>query len=93
MHREGRGSAYASADDRRPLERAGAVAIRGRKGDCWDDVVAESFFATLNTEALHDQVPDGHDAATRAIRRCIDGEDDTQRRHSFIGSQSPVQFE
>ena len=60
-----------------------------RKGDGSDNAVAESFFATLKPEALDDRVPDDHDAATRAI----DGYYNTKRRHSFIGFQSPIQFE
>ena len=64
-----------------------------RKGDGSDNAVAESFFATLKPEALDDRVPDDHDAATRAIGRSIDGDYNTKRRHSFIGSQIPIQFE
>ena len=57
VHHSDRGSPYASADYRRALERAGAVASMSRKGDCWDNAVAESFFATLKTEAFGDRVP------------------------------------
>ncbi len=39
-----------------------------------------------------DRVPDDHDTATRALRRCIDGDDNTQRRHSFVGDPSPIEF-
>ena len=93
VHHSDRGSPYASADYRHALERAGALASMSRKGDCWDNAVAESFFATLKTEALDDRVPDDHDAATRAIGHYIDGYYNTKRRHSFIGFQSPIQFE
>ena len=54
MHHSDRGSPYASADYRRALARARAVASMSRKGDCWDNAVAESFFATLKTEAFGD---------------------------------------
>jgi len=98
VHHEGRGSPYASADDRHALERAFAVASMSTKGDGWDNAVAESFFATLKPEALDDRVPDDHDAATRAIGHSIDGhsidgDDSTKRSHSFIGFQSPIRFE
>ncbi|MBK8943572.1 MAG: IS3 family transposase [Polyangiaceae bacterium] len=73
VHHSDRGSPYASADYRRALDRAGAVASMSRKGDCWDNAVAESFFATLKTEALGDRVPADHDLATHAIGEYLDG--------------------
>ena len=93
VHHEGRGSPYASTDDRYALERACAVASMSRRGGGSDNAVVESFFATLKTEALDDRVPDDHDAATRAIGHSIDGYYNTKWRHSFIGFQSPIQFE
>jgi transposase InsO family protein len=93
VHHSDRGSPYASADYRRALERAGALASMSRKGDCWDNAVAESFFATLKTEALGDRIPDDHDAATRDLREYIDGYYNTKRRHSFIDYECPIEFE
>ncbi len=93
VHHSDRGSPYASADYRRALERAGTVASMSRKGDCWDNAVAESFFATFKTEALGDHVPEDHDAATRLIGDYIDGYYNSKRRHSFIGYESPIEFE
>jgi transposase InsO family protein len=93
VHHSDRGSPYASADYRRALDRAGAVASMSRKGDCWDNAVAESFFATLKTEALGDRVPVDHDLATRAIGEYVDGYYNPKRRHSFIDYDSPIEFE
>ena len=93
VHHSDRGSPYASADYRRALERAGALPSMSRKGDCWDNAVAESFFATFKTEALGDDVPVDHDAATRAFGAYIDGYYNTKRRHSFIDYESPIEFE
>lgn len=93
VHHSDRGSPYASAEYRRALERAGAIASMSRRGDCWDNAVAESFFATLKTEALGDNVPDDHDAATRVIGEYIDGYYNAQRRHSFVAYESPIEFE
>jgi transposase InsO family protein len=93
VHHSDRGSPYASADYRRALERAGAVASMSRKGDCWDNAVAESFFATLKTEALGDRIPDDHDVATRALGEYIDGYYNSRRRHSFIDYECPIEFE
>lgn len=93
LHHSDRGSPYASGEYRRALARAGAVASMSRKGDCWDNAVAESFFATLKTEALGDLVPGDHDAATRLLGEYIDGYYNPKRRHSFLGYESPIEFE
>ncbi len=93
LHHSDRGSPYASGEYRRALARAGAVASMSRKGDCWDNAVAESFFATLKTEALGDLVPGDHDAATRLLGEYIDGYYNAKRRHSFLGYESPIEFE
>jgi len=93
LHHSDRGSPYASGEYRRALARAGAVASMSRKGDCWDNAVAESFFATLKSEALGDRVPDDHDTATRLLGEYIDGYYNPKRRHSFLGYESPIEFE
>ena len=93
VHHSDRGSPYASADYRRALERAGAVASMSRKGDCWDNAVAESFFATLKAEALGARVPEDRDSATRALGRYIDDYYNSKRRHSFIDYECPIGFE
>jgi hypothetical protein len=49
-----RGSQYAAKDYRAALEVAGITCSMSRRGNCWDNAVAESFFATLKTELVHD---------------------------------------
>jgi putative transposase len=93
LHHHDRGSPYASHDYRRALARTVAAASMSRKGDCWDNTVAESFFATLKAEAFDDRIPADHAVATRALGDYIDGYYNTKRRHSFIGYESPIQFE
>jgi transposase InsO family protein len=66
---------------------------RIRKGDCWDNAVAESFFSTLKTEALGDLMPVDHAAAGHIIREYIDGYYNVTRRHSFIDYETPIGFE
>lgn len=78
---------------RRRLEANGIVCSMSRKGDCWDNAVAESFFATLKGE-----LGDRADFATRkeAINALFDYIEvfyNRQRRHSSIGYVSPVEFE
>ena len=61
IHHSDRGMCYASADYGDALAAAGAVKSMSRKGDCWDNAVAESFFATIKGEMI-----DHEDSATRA---------------------------
>ena len=52
LHHSDRGCQYTSAEYRAELARAGIVASMSRRGNCWDNAVAESFFSTLKSEAL-----------------------------------------
>ncbi|MFF0257189.1 integrase core domain-containing protein [Micromonospora zamorensis] len=60
-----------------------------RRGQCWDNAVAESFFATIKTELLHRQPWPTHTPARRAIFEYIAGWCNT-RRHSSLGYLSPA---
>ncbi len=93
VHHSDRGSPYASADYRAELERFGLVASMSRKGDCWDNAVAESFFSTLKTELIRDRIYDSHDHATASIAEYVDDFYNTTRRHSHLGYVSPIEFE
>lgn len=93
LHHSDRGSPYASDDYRRELRRAGVVASMSRKGDCWDNAVSESFFATFKVEALDDRVPVDHNDANYIVREYIDGYYNTKRRHSFVDYECPIEFE
>ncbi len=53
IHHSDRGSQYASADYQDALKDRGVVCSMSRKGNCWDNAVAESFFATLKTELIY----------------------------------------
>ena len=65
----------------------------GRRGQCWDNAVAESFFSTIKTELLHRQPWPTHEAARQAIFEYIEGWYNTRRRHSSLGYLSPAAFE
>src|SRR4030095_2891979 len=54
LHHSDRGSQYASGDYQQVLARHGVVCSMSRRGNCWDNAVAESFFATLKVELVHD---------------------------------------
>ena len=93
IHHSDRGSTYASSDYRDALEAHGLECSMSRKGDCWDNAVAESFFASLKREVEEiDQV--GSRAQGNAlIAEYIDRFYNLQRRHSTIAYRSPVEFE
>ncbi len=92
VHHSDRGSPYASAAYRAALSTSAIVASMSRKGDCWDNAVAESFNATLKTEAIY-HVPADHDAETRLVAAYIDGYYNVRRRHSFLRYETPITFE
>ena len=65
----------------------------GCPGTCWDNAVAESFFATLKTELLHRQTWATRQQARTAIFEYIEAFYNRQRRHSTLGYLSPADFE
>ena len=64
-----------------------------RKGNCWDNSVAESFFATLKVEFVHETLFQTRAQATREIFEYIEVFYNRVRRHSFLGYVSPMEFE
>jgi transposase InsO family protein len=62
-------------------------------GDCWDNAVVESFFATLTKELLIDTEFETRTAASRALFEFIEIWYNRQRRHSSLGYRTPVQYE
>ena len=65
----------------------------GSVGDCYDNALCESFFATLECELLERESFPGHGAARRALFDYIEGFYNPHRRHSSLGYLSPAQFE
>ena len=88
-----RGSQYASDDFQACLSAHGMICSMSRKGNCWDNAVAESFFSTLKLELVHDADWGTHDQALAAVAEYIEIFYNTQRRHSALGYISPVAFE
>lgn len=91
IHHTDRGSQYASGDYRKALKKLGMKASMSRKGNCWDNAVAESFFSTLKTE-LSGSFETRADART-GIFEYVEVFYNRQRRHSSIGYLSPAEFE
>jgi putative transposase len=93
VHHTDRGSPYASDDYRAALTQNGLVASMSRTGDCYDNAVAESFFATLKTEHVDHQQFVSRDHARGSIADYIERFYNTARRHSSLGYVSPIEFE
>jgi len=93
MHHSDRGSQYASGDYQDALDDLGVVCSMSRKGNCWDNAVAESFFATLKTECVYPRRFATRAEAREAIFEYIEVFYNRRRRHSTIGYMSPVDFE
>jgi transposase InsO family protein len=86
-----RGSQYASDDFRDAIGALAMVASMSRKGNCWDNAVAESFFATLKAEEIT-QPYENHQHAHRGIASYIHGFYNPVRLHSSLGYLSPNEY-
>jgi len=93
LHHSDRGSQYASGDYQVALRERGVVCSMSRKGNCWDNAVAESFFATLKTECVYPRRFATRAEAREAIFHFIEVFYNGRRRHSTLGYMTPVEFE
>ena len=93
IHHSDRGVQYACNDFQALLNVHGIVCSMSRKGDCWDNAVAESFFHTLKVELVHDRNYKTRQEAKKDIFEYIEVFYNRQRRHSHLGYLSPVEFE
>ncbi len=93
VHHSDRGSTYASSDYRKALKAGGIKCSMSRKGDCWDNAVAESFFSTLKREIEGIDDLESWAGATAVVGEYIDGFYNVRRRHSAINYNSPIEFE
>ena len=64
-----------------------------RKGDCWDNAVAESFFSSLKKERIKKQIYKNRELAITDVTDYIDTFYNRMRRRSHLGGLSPEQFE
>ena len=93
VHHSDRGSTYASTDYRNALEKKRIECSMSRKGDCWDNAVAESFFASLKREMEDIDHLESWEAANISVGEYIDGFYNPYRRHSALNYNSPIEFE
>jgi transposase InsO family protein len=93
LHHSDRGCQYTSADYRAALDQVGAVVSMSRKGNCWDNAVAESFFATLKTELVHRRRWATRLDLRAALFEYIEVFYNRRRLHSTLGYKTPAQVE
>jgi putative transposase len=88
-----RGVQYACSDFRKVLKKHKYVQSMSRKGDCWDNAVAESFFGIIKSELIHQEHFKGSQDTLRAIFEYIEIYYNRKRKHSTLGYKTPAQFE
>jgi putative transposase len=93
LHHSDRGSQYAAGDYQDILTAHAMDCSMSRVGDCWDNAVAESFFATLKRELADDADWATREEARTAVFEYIEVWYNQQRRHSSLGYLSPAAFE
>lgn len=92
LHHSDRGHTYTCHEYQAALATAGITVSMSRRGDCWDNAVVESFFATLKRELVSQEHWSTREQAHHAVRDYLAWYNQ-QRRHSALGYLSPVAFE
>ena len=93
IHHTDRDCRYGSDDYLAALEQLGARPSMSRKGDCWDNAVSESFFATLEKELLALQPLRSRSTTRKQVADYIDNYYNLIRLHSHLDYASPIEFE
>ncbi|NOQ32401.1 MAG: IS3 family transposase [Helicobacteraceae bacterium] len=88
-----RGSQYASYSHKDLLQQHGITQSMSRKGNCWDNAVAESFFKTLKSDLVYKTYFYTKRQAKREIFEYIEFYYNRTRSHSYLGNLSPTRFE
>ena len=88
-----RGSQYAGNDFKTILAEHEFIGSMSRKGDCWDNAVAESFFHTLKVELVHRHRFKTREEAKRIIFQYVEMYYNRRRAHSTLNYLSPFEFE
>ena len=88
-----RGCQYTSRDYAALARNNGVVLSVGMAGECWDNAVAESFFATIKRELIDTRAWPTREGLRRAVFEYIEGWYNTRRLHSSLNYLSPAQYE
>lgn len=93
LHHTDRGSPYASDEYQAALKASGIICSMSRRGDCWDNAVAESFFSTLKSDLTLDDPDLTPELARALVVDYIDHFYNPERRHSTLDYVSPIEYE
>jgi putative transposase len=93
IHHSDQGSQYTSIAFGSRCRQAGVRPSMGSVGDCYDNALCESFFATLECELIDRRRFPSHSEARMAVFEFIEGWYNPRRRHSSIGYLSPINYE
>lgn len=93
VHHSDRGCTYTASAYQRRLAVLGMVPSMSRKGDCWDNAVAESTIGTIKAESLDGPAPPTRAAAVHELFVYIEGYFNRRRRHSALGYRTPVEVQ
>ena len=93
LHHSDQGCQYTSHDYRSKLAEHGIEVSMSRKGNCWDNAVAESFFATFKKELIHRRSWSTRIELRNAVFGYIEVFYNRRRLHSFLDYKTPAQFE
>jgi putative transposase len=93
LHHSDRGSQYASQEYQQLLAHHGILSSMSGTGNCWDNAVAESFFATLKLELVYQTQWRTRAEARSAVFEYLELFYNRQRRHSALGYLCPNEFE
>ena len=93
VHHTDQGSTYAGGDYQATLKAHGIVCSMSRRGDCWDNAVAEAFFSTLKSEVDLDDPYLTPESAGARIADYIDNFYNPKRRHSTLDYLNPIEYE
>ncbi len=93
IHHSDRGSQYAAGEYQKMLSQFGMICSMSRKGDCWDNAVAESFFHTLKIECTNEKRYLTREEARIDVFDYIEMFYNSHRLHSSLGYENPNDFE
>ena len=93
LHHTDRGVQYAAGDYQKLLTKHGMTCSMSNKGDCWDNAVSESFFATLKTELIETKIWETRELVRAAVFEYIEVWYNRERLHSSLDYNSPTEYE
>ena len=93
LHHSDRGSQYAATSYQLLLTTHGITTSMSRRGNCWDNAVAESFFSNLKKERIKLRIYASRQEAKSDVFDYIEGFYNRVRRHSHLDQMSPLAFE